>query len=1110
MNSRFAIAVASCAIAILALPGTGSLPERHDRFDPSTSPAFDRSFVTICRLYHDPHDKFTRVVPLPVQRSMLQASAFTSVITVNYGAGFTTEAQTAFQTAVDIWRTQISSSVPIVVEAQFTNLGTGGLLGLAGFRNVFSNFPGAPLTNVFYPGPIANRISGVDRDGAAAEIGISLNNVANWSYATDGVPVAGKPDFVSAVLHELGHGLGFAGSASINSMTGAGQLGVMGRPYSYDTFAADSANTAIVEASTYPIGSVTMANLIRGTGVSGPGLFWKGAAGLAANGGVRPRLYAPSTYQVGFSYSHLNDASYPPGNVNSLMTPSLGNAEVIHTMGPIVNGMLADMGWGTSTGPQCSWGLSFTQANVPAAGGTVQVTLSTSASCNWTASTASSFVTITANASGSQSAVVQMAVAANPGASARLATVQIADQTLTIAQAGTTPCGFTLTPGSATIAGTGGSGTIGLTTASSCGWTATSNPGEATITDPSGGIQSATVLGVGSATIAYTVRPNPACAPRAVTLTVAGQPFVITQGPAPPSMRIDRTSFRFGAVATASAFSSQTGAQTARIAQNGIGSVTWTASSSAPWLVVSPASGTGAAILNISTQFASGLAATQTGTVTVTYSGASNASSTLSATLGLVAPPQAAIPFGSFDTPSNLASGIAGSIPVTGWALDDIEVTRVRIMRDAVAGEPAGQLVFVGNADLVEGARPDVQAQYLGMPRATRAGWGYLLLTNFLPNLGNGTFRLTAIAEDADGHTTVLGSKTITVANAASIEPFGAIDTPVQGGTASGTLTNFGWVLSPAPRRADPPAGGTVRIAIDGALIANVPSGWTSRSDLQQLFPLAQYPGLPNALGVAAIDTTLMTNAVHTIAWIVTDHLGAASGIGSRYFTVSNDTTSSGTCTGVGSDMMSPASRLQLPELRWRRGYDAGTPLLPIEADGGGRFTIEVEELERIELTLAAGATGHQRVAGELQALPTGARIDPLTGTFTWQPGVAFLGSFDFVLAGREVRVVINPKVHGRTGPQVAIDLPSAGGGDVSSRSFVVAGWAADLDSRIDGGVDVVHVWAYPIVDGEWADPIFAGAALVEGLRPDVAAIHGERFGRSGYGLEVTTLPPGT
>jgi hypothetical protein len=37
-----------------------------------------------------------------------------------------------------------------------------------------------------------------------------------------------------------------------------------------------------------------------------------------------------------------------------------------------------------------------------------------------------------------------------------------------------------------------------------------------------------------------------------------------------------------------------------------------------------------------------------------------------------------------------------------------------------------------------------------------------------------------------------------------------------------------------------------------------------------------------NALGVAGLDTTALSNGVHTIAWIVTANNGETDGIGSR------------------------------------------------------------------------------------------------------------------------------------------------------------------------------------------------------------------------------------
>jgi hypothetical protein len=142
--------------------------------------------------------------------------------------------------------------------------------------------------------------------------------------------------------------------------------------------------------------------------------------------------------------------------------------------------------------------------------------------------------------------------------------------------------------------------------------------------------------------------------------------------------------------------------------------------------------------------------------------------------------------------------------------------------------------------------------------------------------------------------------------------------------------------------------------------------------------------------------------------------------------------------------------------------------------------------------------------AGAVRPLPVGSSFDPATGTFVWQPGVGFIGAYDFAFTRREgdrtvrqdVRIVLNPKGSNRVGPQVVIDYAND----------IVAGWAADLDSSLDTGIDVIHVWAYPRNGG---DPIFVGQASYGGKRPDVAAIYGDRFLKSGFGLRVTNLEPG-
>src|SRR5260370_41117167 len=105
--------------------------------------------------------------------------------------------------------------------------------------------------------------------------------------------------------------------------------------------------------------------------------------------------------------------------------------------------------------------------------------------------------------------------------------------------------------------------------------------------------------------------------------------------------------------------------------------------------------------------------------------------------------------------------------------------------------------------------------------------------------------------------------------------------------------------------------------------------------------------------------------------------------------------------------------------------------------------------------------------------------------------------------------MVVELKGMNRVGPQVLIDAPAPG--PANAASLFVGGWAADLDSAVESGVDAVHVWAYPINAAEPYDaPILLGAATYGGARPDVAAIYGERFGHTGYGIRVDGLAPGT
>jgi hypothetical protein len=229
-------------------------------------------------------------------------------------------------------------------------------------------------------------------------------------------------------------------------------------------------------------------------------------------------------------------------------------------------------------------------------------------------------------------------------------------------------------------------------------------------------------------------------------------------------------------------------------------------------------------------------------------------------------------PFGHFATPGDGAV-VSGSIPVTGWVLDDIDMARVEIY----AGGN-----YIGNAVFTENARPDVEEAFPGYPKNHLAGWGYMLLTNPLPD---STYTIDALAVDITGHQVLLGSTTIKIDNRSAVKPFGAIDLPVQGGSAFGTKYRIqGWVLTPPPNKI-PEYGSTINVYVDGEYLGHATYN-IYRADIAALFP--GYANSNGAMAYFDFDTTSFPNGVHTLHWTATDNAGNTDGIGSRYFTIQN------------------------------------------------------------------------------------------------------------------------------------------------------------------------------------------------------------------------------
>jgi hypothetical protein len=158
---------------------------------------------------------------------------------------------------------------------------------------------------------------------------------------------------MSVVLHELGHGLGFLGTPTVDDGADTPECdGVAGHgcwtfvfgpdtvPVIFDVFTEDNLGIAIRDSGTFPNNSIALGNVLTGMDV-----FFDGAAATAGNGGSPAELYAPGTWNPGSSFSHLDETVFAAGNRNSLMTPFLGSAEAIHDPGPVTLGIFEDTGW---------------------------------------------------------------------------------------------------------------------------------------------------------------------------------------------------------------------------------------------------------------------------------------------------------------------------------------------------------------------------------------------------------------------------------------------------------------------------------------------------------------------------------------------------------------------------------------------------------------------------------------------------------------------------------------------------------------------------------------------------------------------------------------------
>ena len=273
--------------------------------------------------------------------------AKTASFQVNYVGNWPQEARSAFEYALTIWETHIDSDIPIKIEANWTAL-EGNTLGSAGPTLIY------PINDVWYPIAQASAIEGEDllagnQFGVQHDIVVNMNSsYGSWYYETDANTPGGFIDFVTVVVHEIGHGLGFTGTMSADNDNQIAEwgLGDPVRPFIYDTFIEDGFSQSVINEFVYPNPSNSLYRAV--TGNSG-GLFFVGDEANNAYESLPVPIYAPSTWRGGSSFSHLDLATFT-NTENALMRPQIDNAFAIHSPGPVMCGIFADTGWPLGSG----------------------------------------------------------------------------------------------------------------------------------------------------------------------------------------------------------------------------------------------------------------------------------------------------------------------------------------------------------------------------------------------------------------------------------------------------------------------------------------------------------------------------------------------------------------------------------------------------------------------------------------------------------------------------------------------------------------------------------------------------------------------------------------
>ena len=244
---------------------------------------------------------------------------------------------TATNYAFNLWSEQLAGTVPIDIRVNYVSLGQG-VLGSSTYMQFFFN----PTTDSWYVSSLWNQLVGYDAT-SNRDISLSMGSGVTWYLGTNASPVGGQFDWVTIMLHEVCHGLGFS---SNTNQDGSYFYITSGGGASYDDYPC-ILTRQLFQGTTGPcITELTQSQ--RAAVLTSNNLF-AGAPGsylLEANGGTRVKFYAPSSWAPGSSRCHWDTSV----SFSTFMKYAASYGYALHTFNTRKIGILKDIGWTVPVG----------------------------------------------------------------------------------------------------------------------------------------------------------------------------------------------------------------------------------------------------------------------------------------------------------------------------------------------------------------------------------------------------------------------------------------------------------------------------------------------------------------------------------------------------------------------------------------------------------------------------------------------------------------------------------------------------------------------------------------------------------------------------------------